>query len=100
MPTHKNNSVLGDFSALVDFSNLINSSLDLNFSLSNLLLTCFGKFLTTRGLIALKNENGQLEVVMHKGMRQDVIDKFPECHIGSNKLDDSLFHYFKIPLPG
>ena len=56
MSSYQNNAALRNFSALVDFGNLINSSLDLEFTLNNILLTCFGKFHTTKGIIALINE--------------------------------------------
>ena len=71
-----NNSALRNLSALVDFSNLINSSLDLTFALNNILLTCFGKFHTTRGFISLYNEEGKLEVKSSKGISLDVIQLF------------------------
>lgn len=73
-----NNSALRNLSALVDFSNLINSSLDLTFALNNILLTCFGKFHTTRGLISLYNESGRLEVKSSKGISPDIIQSFNE----------------------
>ncbi len=56
-----------NLSALVDFSNLINSRLDLDFTLNNLLLTCFGKFHTTKGLVALADSQGFLEARAVKG---------------------------------
>ena len=71
-----NNSALRNLSALVDFSNLINSSLDLTFALNNILLTCFGKFHTTKGFISLYNEEGRLEVKSSKGISLDVIHLF------------------------
>jgi len=72
-----NNAALRNFSALVDFSNLINSTLDLEFTLNNILLTCFGKFHTTKGLIALLNEENVFIVKASKGISQQVISKFP-----------------------
>lgn len=51
-----NNNAVRNLSALVDFSNLINSSLDIEFALNNILLTCFGKFHTTKGIIALVDD--------------------------------------------
>jgi sigma-B regulation protein RsbU (phosphoserine phosphatase) len=72
-----NNAALRNFSALVDFSNLINSTLDLEFTLNNILLTCFGKFHTTKGLIALLNEENIFKVKASKGIAQQVISKFP-----------------------
>lgn len=77
MQTTDHNATLRNFSALVDFSNLVNSSLDLNFALNNILLTCFGKFHTSKGLIALFNEEDILEIKSHKGLLKSVIDKFP-----------------------
>lgn len=73
-----NNSALRNLSALVDFSNLINSSLDLTFALNNILLTCFGKFHTTRGFISLYNDNGILEVKSSKGISSEVLQSFNE----------------------
>ncbi len=72
-----NNAALRNFSALVDFSNLINSNLDLTFTLNNVLLTCFGKFHTTKGLIALLNEENIFEIKASKGISASVIEDFP-----------------------
>jgi len=65
-----------NISALVDFSRIINSSIDLQFILNNVLLTCLGKFLSTKGLIAL-NENGILQIKHTKGLSDHLIEKFP-----------------------
>ena len=64
-----------NITALVDFSRIINSSIDLQFILNNVLLTCLGKFLSTKGLIAL-NENGMLQIKHTKGLSDHIIDKF------------------------
>ena len=72
-----NNAALRNFSALVDFSNLINSTLDLNFTLNNILLTCFGKFHSTKGLIALLNDNNIFEIKVSKGISNVVLTQFP-----------------------
>lgn len=77
MQQSDNNAALRNFSALVDFSNLINSSLDINFALNNILLTCFGKFHTTKGLIALLNNERVFEVHASKGFTQQVLATFP-----------------------
>jgi hypothetical protein len=61
-----------NLSALVDFSRVINSSLDINFILNNVLLTCLGKFLTTKGFIAL-NENGKLSLKSYKGIPENIM---------------------------
>lgn len=69
-----------NLTALVEFSKVINSSLDLNFILNNILLTCLGKFLTTKGLVALKF-NGKLLIKASKGINQEQIGLFPEVKI-------------------
>jgi len=72
--THK--GTLRNLSALVDFGNLINSSLQTDFILNNLLLTCFGKFHTTKGIVALVRD-GELTYIVAKGLTKNVIDTFP-----------------------
>lgn len=72
-----------NLSALVEFSRVINSSLDLNFILNNVLLTCLGKFLTPKGFIAL-NENGKLILKSAKGIAEDILADFPEIIIDEN----------------
>ncbi|MEW6702708.1 MAG: PP2C family protein-serine/threonine phosphatase [Bacteroidota bacterium] len=81
MQTLDNNAALRNFSALVDFSNLINSTLDLNFTLNNILLTCFGKFHTTKGLIALLNDENIFEIKASKGISNHVLEKFPNASL-------------------
>ncbi|MCF8261422.1 MAG: SpoIIE family protein phosphatase [Melioribacteraceae bacterium] len=75
-----NSTAIGNLSALVDFSNLINSSLDLEFALNNILLTCFGKFHTTKGLIALTDNSGYVSASASKGISKEVIDSFPKLN--------------------
>ncbi|MHB8904676.1 MAG: PP2C family protein-serine/threonine phosphatase [Melioribacteraceae bacterium] len=82
-----NNAALRNFSALVDFSNLINSTLDLNFTLNNILLTCFGKFHTTKGLIALFNEGNNLEISASKGIPKQILENFPKISFEEYKSD-------------
>ena len=53
MQLPNSNSAEQNLSALVDFSNHLNSNLNLEFTLNNLLLTCFGKLHITKGVIAL-----------------------------------------------
>jgi len=82
----KNLKVKRNLTALVDFSRIINSSIDLDFILNNVLLTCLGKFLATRGLIAL-NENNKIILKGSKGLTQDLITKFPYLEATSNCID-------------
>jgi sigma-B regulation protein RsbU (phosphoserine phosphatase) len=65
-----------NLTSLVEFSRVINSSLDLNFILNNVLLTCLGKFLATKGLIAL-NINGKLTLKASKGISEEGTKLFP-----------------------
>lgn len=79
--------------ALVELSRVINSSLDLEFILNNLLLTCLGKFLTTKGFIAL-NMNGLLQLKAKKGFSDEQFLNFPEIkdkvEIRSDKFQNYL----------
>ncbi len=71
-----------NLNALVEFSRILNSSMDLDFILSNVLLTCMGKFLATKGFIALKVENN-LTIRSSKGFKKDYLETFPR--IGTDK---------------
>lgn len=93
MSNNQNNAALRNFSALVDFSNLINSSLDLNFTLSNLLLTCLGKFHTTKGLIALLNDENKFVVKTSKGINQEILDSFPEISFSDYDTNENFSNY-------
>lgn len=90
----ENNNVLRNFSALVDFSNLINSSLDINFTLNNLLLTCFGKFHTTKGIIALVGDDDQLNIRIHKGLNADTFNSFPKINLKNNPFKKKMIEDF------
>jgi phosphoserine phosphatase RsbU/P len=77
MPDNENLKVKRNLTALVEFSRVINSSLDLNFILNNVLLTCLGKFLTTKGLVAL-NLSGKLILKASKGISMEGAVQFPD----------------------
>ncbi|MBK6680480.1 MAG: hypothetical protein IPG53_10840 [Ignavibacteriales bacterium] len=64
-----------NLSALVEFSRIVNSSLDLNFTLNNLLFSCLGKFLTTKGFVVIE-EQGVACIKTAKGIQADVIAAF------------------------
>ncbi len=83
-----------NLTALVEFSRIINSSLDLNFILNNILLTCMGKFFATRGLIALK-ENGELKLKVSKGLNDELALKFPSITSSNGSFkNDPAFNEF------
>jgi phosphoserine phosphatase RsbU/P len=54
--------------ALFEFSTVINSSLDLHFILSHVLLTIMGKLLSSRGAAILRHEDGSYRCEMVKGV--------------------------------
>ena len=83
----KSLKVKRNLTALIDFSRIINSSIDLNFILNNVLLTCLGKFLATRGLIALK-ENGKIVPKGSKGLGTEITDRFPDLTATQECIDD------------
>jgi len=93
MQTTNNNAASRNLSALVDFSNLVNSSLDLNFALNNILLTCFGKFQTTKGIIALADDFNFLNISLSKGIAPSILEKFPSVKLTEYK-DDPIFKSF------
>jgi sigma-B regulation protein RsbU (phosphoserine phosphatase) len=83
-----------NLTALVEFSRIINSSLDLEFILNNVLLTCMGKFLATKGLIAL-NENNKIILRSSKGISDELVAKFPEIEAKSDFKDNvELINFF------
>ena len=65
-----------NLNALVEFSKIVNSSLDLKFILNNVLLTCMGKFFATKGAIAI-NDNSILKLMVAKGVPGDFEENFP-----------------------
>jgi phosphoserine phosphatase RsbU/P len=89
MDTSEGFKVKRNLTALVEFSRVINSSLDLNFILNNILFTCLGKFLAVKGLIALK-DNGSFELKSSKGISQELLAKFPNTTSKENFLENDL----------
>jgi sigma-B regulation protein RsbU (phosphoserine phosphatase) len=48
-----------ELNTLIEFSNLINSNLDLKFILDNILLTIMGRMLISKGMILIKSRNNE-----------------------------------------
>ncbi len=82
-----------NLTSLVEFSRVINSSIDLQFILNNVLLSCLGKFLSTKGLIAL-NENGKIVVKNSKGLSDDIVENFPDLCADVDCLSDVRLNKF------
>lgn len=93
MQITNNNAALRNLAALVDFSNLINSSLDLNFTLNNLLLTCLSKFHTSKALIAIAGEDAILNVYASKGIPQKNLEQFPDVEINNYSKDKNFLDF-------
>ncbi|MDP2362653.1 MAG: GAF domain-containing protein, partial [Ignavibacteria bacterium] len=95
MQDNENLKVKRNLTALVEFSRVINSSLDLNFILNNILLSCLGKYLATKGLIVL-NLNGKLTVKSYKGISEESIKKFPDIEANENCIGSDNFKNYLI----
>ncbi|MBI4428352.1 MAG: SpoIIE family protein phosphatase [Ignavibacteriales bacterium] len=80
---------------LFEFSNVVNSSLDLQFILSTVLLTTMGKMLVAKGMVLLRKEEHRFEVVAAKGIDQASfpkafsIEKTPRAICKVDKLASS-----------
>lgn len=83
--------------ALVEFSKIINSSLDINFILNNLLYTCLGKFQATKGFVALM-ENDNLVLRSSKGFSNELELTFPQNLNIDEEYDYSVFSRFVASL--
>jgi sigma-B regulation protein RsbU (phosphoserine phosphatase) len=88
-----NSKLKRNLTSLVEFSRIINSSIDLNFILNNVLLTCLGKFLATRGLIALKEKN-TFVLKTCKGLTEELEENFPSLEAKSGFIDSSELEEF------
>ena len=84
-----------NLTALVEFSRIINSSLDLDFILNNILLTCMGKFLATKGIVAI-NKNGKLDIKVSKGITKEIIEQFPVIETGDSLDSNNIFIKFML----
>ncbi|HLF19534.1 MAG TPA: GAF domain-containing protein, partial [Bacteroidota bacterium] len=68
MKARRREAVSSDFLPLFEFSNVVNSSLNLQFILSTVLLTTMGKMLVAKGMVLLRRENHRFELVAAKGV--------------------------------
>lgn len=68
-----------EHTALFEFSKVINSSDDLGFILSHILLTIMGKIVAPRGLVALHDSDGHFRVRMVKGFPAGLRDRILEA---------------------
>ena len=85
-----------NLTALVDFGKLINSSLDLRSILNDLLLTCLGKFHTTKGIVAIFNEQNELKVKAHKGLDDNFVREFPLIQLFKSDYNKDKIKDFRV----
>src|SRR5437867_9697114 len=81
-----------EHTAPFEFSNVINSSLDLKFILSHILLTIMGKILSTKGMVVLEKTNGKYAVEMLKGFPSEL----RKVEFTIKRIPRSLFHIGKL----
>ena len=77
-----------DILPLFEFSNVINSSIDLHFILDTVLLTVMGKMLVSRGAVLLRREANSFEIVAAKGLGADLPGKAIEITKHNKALVD------------
>jgi sigma-B regulation protein RsbU (phosphoserine phosphatase) len=78
--------------ALFEFSKVINSSLDLRFILSHILLTIMGKILSTKGMVVLEKAKGKYAIEMVKGFPAEL----QNAELTIKRIPQSLFHVDKL----
>jgi phosphoserine phosphatase RsbU/P len=69
----RGSAATSDVVPLFEFSNVVNSSVDLKFILGTVLLTVMGKMLVSKGMVLLKRDPGEFEVVNAKGVDAETI---------------------------
>jgi phosphoserine phosphatase RsbU/P len=82
-----------NLTALAEFSRIINSSFDLDFILNNVLLTCMGKFLATKGAVALNIDNFYT-LKASKGIPDNILNTFPRLSIEEKFAEHEEFSSF------
>ncbi len=64
-----------DLLPLLEFSTIVNSSLDLEFILNTVLRTLMGKLLVARGVLLLRQADNALEVIAAKGVDASILKR-------------------------
>jgi sigma-B regulation protein RsbU (phosphoserine phosphatase) len=102
--TPKATASSSDILPLFEFSNVVNSSLDLTFILGTVLLTVMGKMLVSKGMVLLKRDQGLFEVVNVKGLDRGTIgqkvriDSPPRSvtHVDRAESPEAWVKYFRL----
>jgi sigma-B regulation protein RsbU (phosphoserine phosphatase) len=83
-----------EHTALFEFSTVINSSTDLQFILSHILLTIMGKLLSPKGMVLLTDGTGGFTPIMVKGFAEDArnlrltVKRLPQSLVVPAELDE------------
>lgn len=95
--------IISDSGALLELSNVLNSSTDLDFILGNILLTSMGKLLISRGVVLLEKEKQTYQIKSVKGLRTDHLhstyflppgwEHAVEVTVLENSPDDAIRHF-------
>lgn len=76
-----------EFLPLFEFSNVVNSSVDLKFILGTVLLTVMGKMLVSKGMVLLKRQPGKFEVLNAKGLDASTVGRVVEIDRPLRSID-------------
>ncbi|TAK56845.1 MAG: hypothetical protein EPO24_10560 [Bacteroidetes bacterium] len=100
--TKSNGTDRFDLSALFEFSNIVNASLDLNFILGHFLLTIMGKILSTKGLLLLKTNETHFTIKTVKGVPKEllnseiIVSRIPQRIMYVNREDARKYSWLKL----
>jgi sigma-B regulation protein RsbU (phosphoserine phosphatase) len=84
--SHSAYDIISDSAALLELSNILNASLDLDFILGNILLSSMGKLMVTRGVVLLEGDDKTYSVRSLKGFAADKLDSDFTIPIGWNHV--------------
>jgi sigma-B regulation protein RsbU (phosphoserine phosphatase) len=87
-PVSDYSSAAADILPLFEFTQIVNSSLDLNFILNTVLFTTMGKMLVTKGMILLQRKKGIFEIVAAKGVDSALIHRHIEISHAPMRMVD------------
>ena len=69
--SHSAQDITSDSAALLELSNVLNASTDLDYILGNVLLTCMGKLMVTRGVVLVEADERSYRLRSLKGLTQE-----------------------------
>ncbi|HEY5533507.1 MAG TPA: PP2C family protein-serine/threonine phosphatase [Ignavibacteria bacterium] len=76
-----------ELNSLIEFSQLINSNLNLDFILGNILLSIMGKMMITKAMFLIKKEN-EYYVKSLKGLSKELLNKVADIEVPSDSFFD------------